>query len=150
MGSTSGRSGGDDRTTAGQMMIKLTVGVLALMLSNVASAAEPLPEVPGSSVGYPTVAKAFEDLSSQPGIRRVIQNGWTVFDDETAHTIWSFAPQGSPPFPSVVKRQIVTEGTGVSIKMDVHCESTKSACDDLVVMFEKLNETVKQQMSQRR
>lgn len=120
------------------------------MLSSLSSAAEPLPEVPGSSVGYPTVAKAFESLSSRPDIRKVIQNGWTVFDDEKAGTIWSFAPQGSPPFPAVVKRQIVTESTGISIKMDVHCESTKTACDDLVVMFEKLNEAVKQQMTEHR
>lgn len=131
-----------------RIITRLAVGVMALMLSNVASVAEPLTEVPGSSVGYPTVSKAFDSLSSQPGIRRVMQNGWTVLDDETAQTIWSFAPQGSPAFPAVVKRQIAPGGAGISIKMDVLCESTKSACDDMVITFGKMNEAIKQQMSQ--
>jgi hypothetical protein len=85
------------------------------------SNAPPLPESPGSSTGYPTVAAALASLRSRPGA-----------------------------YPSAVKRQVVQEGGLVSVKMSVLCESTKAACDDLVRSFLQLNATMEKSLRARR
>jgi hypothetical protein len=100
----------------------------------------PLAEQPGSSVGYPTVAAALRDLRSRPGVEFSSPAGWTVASDNASATLWSFTPAGDPAYPAVVKRQIAPEGRGSSLKMDILCESTKPACDNLVREFQKLNE----------
>jgi hypothetical protein len=100
----------------------------------------PLAEQPGSSVGYPTVVAALRGVRSRPGVEFSSQAGWTVASDNASATLWSFAPAGDPAYPAVVKRQIVPEGGGSSLKMDILCESTKAACDNLVREFQKLNE----------
>ena len=68
-----------------------------------------------------------------------MENGWLIATDEAAYTIWSFAPQGYPAYPAVVKRQVVPKGTGSVITMSVHCEASKSDCDDLVRTFSQMN-----------
>jgi len=99
----------------------------------------PLPERPESSVGYPTVAATLQGLHSSAGVTFSSQGGWTVAVDTATSTIWSFAPAGDPAFPAVVKRRVVPHGAASNVNMDVLCESTKQACDNLVRGFEKLN-----------
>lgn len=99
----------------------------------------PLPEVEHSAVGYETVAKTLEALRSKSGVVFTMENGWLIATDEAAYTIWSFAPQGYPAYPAVVKRQVVPQGSGSAIQMNVHCEASKEACDDLVRTFSKMN-----------
>jgi hypothetical protein len=113
---------------------------------------DPLPEASSSTIGYSSVAGALDDLHKQPGVKFSTQDGWTLAMVEGSDTVtlWSFAPPGHPAYPSAVKRQLVNEPGGVSIKMDVHCEASKSACDDLVRSFEQLNERMKADMARRR
>jgi hypothetical protein len=106
----------------------------------------PLPEVTGMAVGYPTVDAALASLHSNPGVVFTNQGGWTVAQDDATKTIWSFPPQGHPAYPSVVKRQLVQQGGDVNLDMNVQCESTKIACDDLVRSFEQLNAQTKASM----
>ena len=98
-----------------------------------------LPETESSTIGYDTVAAALQDLRSRPGVIFTTENGWTIATDKAAYTIWSFAPEDYPAYPSVVKRSVVSEGTGSIMKMDVHCEASKTACDDLVRTFSRMN-----------
>jgi hypothetical protein len=67
------------------------------------------------------------------------QNRWLIATDEPAYTIWSFAPQGDPSYPAVVKRQVVANGNASVIHMNVQCEATKEACDALVRTFAEMN-----------
>ncbi len=99
----------------------------------------PLPEELHSSVGYPTVAAALQGLHANSGIKFSSQGGWLIALDAATSTIWSFAPAGNPAYPAVVKRQIVQDGTASNLNMNVLCESTKQACDNLVRDFERLN-----------
>jgi hypothetical protein len=105
----------------------------------VASGQEPLEEATNSTIGYPTVAAALADLRSKPGVVFTTKDGWTVASDEATTTLWSFSPAGYPAYPAAVKRQFVQENGQLSLKMNVQCEASKAACDDLVRTFQNLN-----------
>jgi hypothetical protein len=96
-----------------------------------------------SSIGYPTVAAALKDLHSKPDVNFSEQNGWVIADDRSHFTVWTFAPEGDPAYPSVVKRTAVQQGKGISMDMKVRCESTQRACDKLVADFNALNERMR-------
>ena len=99
----------------------------------------PLPESTNPNLGYKTVSAALTGVRSQPGIIFTTENGWLIATDEATYTIWSFAPQGYPAYPSVVKRQAIPKRTGSLIEMSVICEASKSDCDDLVRTFAQMN-----------
>ena len=102
-----------------------------------------------SSIGYPSVAAALEDLRSKPEIHFSEQNGWVIADDREHFSVWTFAPEGDPSYPSVVKRTAVQQGKGVSMNMRVLCESTIRACDKLVADFNALNDRAVQSIKNR-
>jgi len=104
-----------------------------------ASRPTPLPEATSSTIGYPNVDAALAALHSKPGVEFTVQNGWTVASDPSTKTIWSFPPPGNPAYPAAVKRQLVTDAEGTSIQMNIHCQASKEACDDLVRSFKELN-----------
>jgi hypothetical protein len=131
-------------------MAGLFLGILAMASSDAAALAKPLAEKSASTIGYSSVAKALAGVSSRPGIHRFIQDGWIILEDKAAHTVWSFAPEGSPPFPAAVRRRAVSGNGGTHIEMDVLCQATKEACDDMVAGFKKLNETMGRKLSQPR
>jgi len=93
-----------------------------------------------SSIGYPSVAAALADLRSKPEVKFSQSNGWTIVDDRSHLTVWSFAPEGDPAYPSAVKRSVVHEGENNTMSMKVLCESTQEACDQLVRDFNLLNQ----------
>lgn len=99
-------------------------------------------EAKSSTVGYPTVAAALAELRTKSGVEVSVQNGWTIIADKSHFTIWSFAPPGYPAYPAVVKRAAVQTAAGVNMQMDVLCEASKSACDQLMLEFQALNQRV--------
>jgi hypothetical protein len=103
------------------------------------TAPAPLPEG-DTDIGFDTVSAALAGLRSRPGVVFTSENGWLIATDEAAYTIWSFAPQSYPAYPAVVKRQVIPKQIGSEIKMDVLCEASKQACDDLVRTFAKMND----------
>jgi hypothetical protein len=98
----------------------------------------------GASIVYPSVAAALEDLRSKPNVKFSEQRGWIIANDSSHMTIWSFAPEGDPAYPSAVKRVLVQVGVASrvnsSINMSVLCQSTQSACDTMVADFQAMNE----------
>ena len=121
----------------------LSTSNAAFAAGSIQAAAEtqppPLPEAPGSTIGYPNVGTALAGLHSKAGVTFKDQDGWTIAEDAAARTIWSFPPTGHPAYPSAVKRQIVEENGAISVNMSVNCEATKKTCDDLVRTFQELN-----------
>jgi hypothetical protein len=97
-------------------------------------------EVQSSTIGYPSVAAALKDLHSKPDVQFHDEHGWTIAEDSSLHTFWSFPPAGDPAYPAAVQRVIVQEEGGISLKMNVLCESSQTACDKLVQDFEALNQ----------
>jgi len=100
---------------------------------------KPLPEVSGDVIEYTSVAAALQALQARPDVHFSTENGWTIATDEAHHTIWSFAPRGYPAYPAVVKRFVVPRKTGSIVNMNVYCEASKDACDDLVRTFSRMN-----------
>ncbi|MDZ4372375.1 MAG: hypothetical protein U1C74_13255 [Phenylobacterium sp.] len=68
------------------------------------------------------------------------QGGWTIAEERSSSTLWSFTPANHPAHPSAVKRQLVNEGGNVNLKMSISCSATKAVCDALVRDFEALNQ----------
>lgn len=131
------------------MVRSLSFAASAILFAAMWSIAEaqvrpPLPEQPDSSVGYASVSAALAGLRSRPDLTVSEQADWTVMEDRASYTIWSFAPKGDPAYPSVVKRQVMKTGNGIVVRMNVLCEASKIACDNLVVAFQNLNAKMKQ------
>ena len=101
-----------------------------------------LEEAEHSTIGYSSVAEALAALQSNPDVEFRQENGWTIAYDKASRTIWSFSPPDYPAYPAVVQRQIVPRDAGSALNMNVHCEASKAACDDLVRDFTRLNQSI--------
>jgi hypothetical protein len=90
---------------------------------------------PNTAIGYKTVAQALASLRQMKGASFSVVRGWTIVTDESNLTVWSFAPKTDPSYPAVVKRMVSSTGTGSKVTMDVLCEASKTACNNLVREF---------------
>lgn len=96
----------------------------------------PLPEEPHSNGGM-TVAATLADLRSRKGVTLSEQSGWTIADEASTFSQWSFTPAEHPANPAFVKRRVVNKKGAAYIDTQVYCEASKAACDDLVRAFSK-------------
>jgi hypothetical protein len=64
-------------------------------------------------------------------------------------TLWSFTPSGHPAHPAAVRRTVIRQGDDIGVKMAVHCEATKAACDRLVADFKALNERMREDLAKK-
>jgi hypothetical protein len=101
-----------------------------------------------SGIGYPSVAAALADLHSKPEVLFREEGGWIIAEDRSHYTLWSFATEGDPAYPSAVKRTAVQEtGGSVTMNMNILCESTQDACDKMVANFNELNERARDSLN---
>lgn len=126
--------------------------ICALTLGGASAFADDVPsQTPTSkpvTIEYPTVAEALNALQSRKDAKSYTAGpGWLVFEIPSEYTIWTFVPKDNAAYPAVVKRVITRDANGVYINMDVLCEASQSACDDLVKQFNQLNDQMKQSMS---
>jgi hypothetical protein len=114
----------------------------------VTEAPEPTEELPeaASTIGYPSVADALAALQAREDVFISIEDGWTIITEPGGLTIWSFTPPDQPAYPAVAKRVFYQEEGAWFIKMDVRCEASKTACDQLQQDFEALNESMREAM----
>jgi hypothetical protein len=109
--------------------------------------ADPIPEAPKSTIGYPTAEAALTALRAKPGVTFATQDGWTIATDDADNAVWSFPPEHDPAYPAVVRRQMTPGPKGaVNVQMDVLCAAPKTACDDLVRAFERMNDEARRQL----
>ena len=99
-----------------------------------------------STIGYPSVADALAALQAREDVFISIEDGWTIITEPGGLTIWSFSPPDQPAYPAVAKRVFYQEEGAWYIKMDVRCEASKTACDQLQQDFEALNESMREAM----
>ena len=112
-----------------------------------AARADPIPEAPKSTIGYPTAEAALAALRAKPGVTFATQDGWTIATDDADNAVWSFPPEHDPAYPAVVRRQMTPGPKGaVNVQMDVLCAAPKTACDDLVRAFERMNDEARRQL----
>ena len=101
---------------------------------------------PASTIGYPSVADALGALKAREDMNISVEDGWTIITEPGGLTIWSFSPPDQPAYPAVARRDFYQEGGAWYIKMDVRCEASKAACDQLQQDFEALNESMRKAM----
>ena len=118
--------------------------VLVAVLSACASATSNGSNASESTIGYPSIEEALEALhaKSHAGENVVFssQNGWTIVEEQDAHTIWSFTPADHPAHPAVVKRALEEDDQGLWIRMTAMCGADKASCDEMIRQFERLND----------
>jgi hypothetical protein len=100
----------------------------------------------GRGIGFPTVAAALEALKGRNDVRISNQGGWTIVEDRSANTFWSFTPPNHPAHPAAIKRIIVSDDRGIAIQMSALCQASKAACDKLIAEFKDLNERLKESL----
>jgi hypothetical protein len=101
-------------------------------------------------IGYPSVAAALADLRSKPEVIFREEGGWIIAEDRSHFTLWSFATEGDPAYPSAIKRTAVQEtGGNVTMNMNILCESKQDACDKVVANFNELNERARDSLQRR-
>jgi hypothetical protein len=93
--------------------------------------------VVADDVGYKTVAQALTAVKQMKDVSFSTVRGWTIVTDEAHLTVWSFAPKTDPSYPAVVRRMVVSTGSGSKVTMGVLCEAKQAACDTLVREFKK-------------
>jgi hypothetical protein len=123
----------------------------ALMLAAVfanSAIAQDTPGVSTSDREYATVALALEALRAKSGVKISDLAGWTVIEDRSTLSLWSFTPSGHPAHPAAIHRKVVQEGNNIFVKMHVLCEAPKPACDKVVADFQSLNQQVRKDMKQ--
>jgi hypothetical protein len=88
-------------------------------------------------VGYKTVAEALASLKHSKDASFSVVRGWTIVTDEAHLTVWSFAPKTDPSYPAVVRRMVISTGTGSKVTTSVLCEADKGSCANLAREFQK-------------
>lgn len=93
---------------------------------------EPLPDTLSEGIEYGSVAEARAVVTARPGIETKTENGWTIIADKASLSVWSFAPEGAPTYPAVIKRWVEPTGENTSrISMAIRCGGEKRVCDAL-------------------
>lgn len=93
---------------------------------------EPLPDTLAAGIGYDSVAEARATVAARPGIETKMENGWTIIADKASLSVWSFAPEGVPTYPAVIKRWVEPTGENTSrMSMAMRCGGEKRVCDAL-------------------
>jgi hypothetical protein len=111
----------------------------------------PLPEANYSTIGYPSYQVALDALRNKPGAEFRTEQGWTIVKDkeEEKYVIWSFTPPGYAAHPAVAKRIVFEKEGAVWVDLKVHCEASKTACDQFVRDFQQQNDRAKEFMQRR-
>ena len=93
---------------------------------------EPLPASLSDGIEYKTVAEARATVAAREGIETRLENGWTIIAHQPSFSVWSFAPEGAPTYPAVIKRWAEPVGADKSrASIAMICEAEKRACDAL-------------------
>jgi hypothetical protein len=116
----------------------LVFSVGLLVATTLAFADGPPLESKSANIGYQTVAEALASLMQMKGVSFSSVRGWIIVTDEAHLTVWSFAPKSDPSYPAVVKRMVISTGSGSKVTMGVLCEADKVSCDTLVREFSNM------------
>jgi hypothetical protein len=127
------------------VMRVLSALIFAAAFANVAVAQDATSKT-ASDREYATVAIALEALRAKSGVKISDLSGWTVIEDRSTLSLWSFTPPSHPAHPAAIHRKVIQEGNNIFVKMHVLCEAPKPACDKVVADFQSLNQQVRKDM----
>jgi len=131
-------------------MRPLSLAFGALLIGAVVASAQQAGSPASSKIGYPTVAAALDGLRAKSGAKVAVQSGWTVIEEPSIMTMWSFTPAGHPAHPAAIRRVIAQKGDDIFVEMEALCEAAKSACEKLLTEFRELNEQMRASLNPKR
>ena len=102
-----------------------------------------------SDFGYATVALALESMRAKVGVKISVQSGWTVIEDPSTLSLWSFTPPGHSAHPAAAHRWIIREGDNLFVQSHIRCEGPKSACDAMAIEFGRLDEAMRESLKRK-
>src|ERR1700722_16525084 len=108
-------------------MVRMRV-LSALMLSAVFANMAVAQDATGKATPdreYPTVASALGSMRAKSGVKTSVQSGWTVIEDPSTLSLWSFTPRGHAAYPAAVHRMVVREGNDIFVHSKILCEGPK-------------------------
>jgi len=127
-----------------QTLDKLTmffVAAITLAATNIALSDTPLV--------YKSATATLADMRAKTGVKTYEKSGWTIIEDRSTMSVWSFTPSNHPAHPAAIQRSVVKDGDNIFVQMKVLCESSKSACDAMVVEFQHLDQKVREDLKSR-
>ena len=129
-------------------MIKCFTQILLVTFCALAFAGAALAEDPApadlEAMNTDTVAETLSVLKSDDQRVFVDHNGWLVGEKRIAggSELWSFVPEGHEAYPAAVQRLITDGDGGLKIVMNIQCDASQQACDDLTNLFSVMNENL--------
>ncbi|WP_193370662.1 hypothetical protein [Pelagibius marinus] len=87
-----------------------------------------------------------KNLTADPLAIGSVQRGWALFERREGERVefWTFTPKDHPAFPSVARRMGCRNADGSwSVRTNLLCGSTKTACDALLQEYMLLDEQMK-------
>ena len=139
-----------DLKIRGQTKNAPAIALLAIFTASLAcNALAPTPPAdpsrPSSEITYASVEEALADLSGKEGVEINRSEGWTIVmeDHDASITMWSFAPQQHPAYPSVAKRVFWEDEETWYVEMSILCEASQPACEQFNQDFVHLNDEMR-------
>ena len=127
--------------------MKLIYAVILAAISADVAVAQDAKIKAAADFGYASVAVALESIRTKSGVKEATQSNWTVFEDASTLSLWSFTLPGHTAHPTAVRRRIVKEGDNIMVHSDVLCEAPRPACDTVAVEFAKLDHAVRESLT---
>lgn len=93
-------------------------------------------------VEHEIIAKAFDSLSTRPGIEFTILRGWTVAHETASNNFWAFTPRSHHVLPALLKRTSVERDGRVHVDTEFLCLGPFEHCQVLKSESKKLFEEI--------
>jgi hypothetical protein len=98
------------------------------------------------SIDFPTVDAALDALRKDADAQFETQGGWLVVatQERGNPVLWSFAPEGHPAYPAVVKRTALESKGNGYVQLDTLCGGPPDECERLLEEFRQFNQKLAQ------
>ncbi|NKB62043.1 MAG: hypothetical protein GKR95_07860 [Gammaproteobacteria bacterium] len=123
--------------------------LIALLSFGLCFAINAVADESDSLIDFGSVDEAYQVLSADQSATMTNFEGWIIYNKKHngIYTLWSFTPLSHPAHPSVVRRDITNQESGLFISMSALCESEKTHCDALIEDFREINENLRKKHS---
>ena len=96
------------------------------------------------------ISVAAELARENAGQTLIDTDQFMAFADKPNSAVWTFTKPAHPAHPAVVCRYPIKIGERYHVKLEATCGGTKSACDQLIEDFRKLNERIPEDIRQKK
>lgn len=118
------------------------LAIALLVALPVIAQATQIPDDTDAKVEHEIIAKAFDSLSTRPGIEFTILRGWTVAYETASNSFWAFTPRSHHVLPALLKRASVEREGSAHVDTEFLCLGPSEHCHALESESKKLFEEI--------